>query len=401
MADPLVPDTPSLAAKTVDAAETAATFVGNAAKTVVESVANDAKTVVAKDVSLGARAEAGLNLAADAASFVTGPEDAAIERAGVFAVKEAAEHAPQLAEAGVALAKEGIANAPRIAETVGSAFEKTKGLLEKGGHEVLESDVGKGLLETKNAVYHTIEDGAKANYQAIRSTFFDTAEKGKNFAVHAEHLTEESISHVKTQLVSKLAEEKGLKSVLATTESRIEKSIGEMEHGHALRHGLTKAEDLAEKITKPVELGKKLVELGKTAVETAKYVGPLVAGAGVGAATQLHETGAAIEHGAVEALHRTEHVAERVGAHIASAGHGVEDAASHVLQSGEHIADETGKRLATAAKSIADDVKSWSPTMPFEQFEKLMNHARGTPAPAHEPDIARVPVKQQHHGVER
>lgn len=396
MADPIVPESPSLVTKTAGAVETAATFVGRAAKGAVESVASDAKTVVATDASIGARAEAGLNLVADAASFITGPEDAAIERAGVFAVKESVEHAPQLAEAGVALAKEGIENAPRIAEVVGSAFERTKGLLEKGGHKILESNVVKGLLETKNALYHTVEDGASANYSEIRSTLLTASDKGKNFAVHAEHLSEEAVSHLEKQLTSKTIGDRGVKTAVATTESAIEKSIVDLEHGHALKQGFKKVQELADDVTKPFETGKKLLEVGG---KTLKW-GAVALGA-AGGAEKLHEAENAIGHAASEAVHRAEHAVGNIGEHISTTARSVEDTAAHAVRGGEHLASEAANHLTSSAKSIADDVKTWSPSMPFEQFEKLMNHVRGsTPPPAHDPSITRAPARQQ-QGVER
>ncbi len=51
-----------------------------------KSVVHDGEALVRRNVGVGARVEAGLNLAGDAASVVMGPEDAAVERGAVFAV---------------------------------------------------------------------------------------------------------------------------------------------------------------------------------------------------------------------------------------------------------------------------------------------------------------------------
>lgn len=110
-------------------------------------------------------------------------------------------------------------------------FDLTKALLEKNGHEIVESRLGDGFIETTHAIYRALEDGVAPDYTEMRVTLLNAADKGKNFAVHAEHLSDEAESHVEKQLRSNLVRDKGLRSVLATNAREMENSIVEMERG--------------------------------------------------------------------------------------------------------------------------------------------------------------------------
>ncbi len=110
-------------------------------------------------------------------------------------------------------------------------FDVTKELIEERGSSIVESDPRKALLETERTIYHTIEDGVAPDYAWIRGMLLTAADRGKNFAVHAGHLSDEAVSHLNERLVSRTTTEAGVRSGLATTERAYALSIEEMERG--------------------------------------------------------------------------------------------------------------------------------------------------------------------------
>jgi ElaB/YqjD/DUF883 family membrane-anchored ribosome-binding protein len=417
MAEPIIapvtgaaPEAPGAVAAAESVAGTAGRAIGtglvNAAKAVVESVKTDAVTLVGKDVSVGARLEAGLNLAADASSFVVGPEDAAAERAAVFAVKEAAEHAPQIAEAAAAglhaaaEAAPGIeAGAEKLAVTAGHAvehgaveagsavqkeavelgsgaktvFEHLKSSLEAAGHEIKDSDASQHFIETAKSVWHAV-DGEIPDFKNAKNVERLAKELGKDMKTFAPNIETgmQSIMHSAGDVVAK-------------TEAQLAKAMVEKGVVKEIQHGVEKTYDV----------GKKLLEVGKTAHELLdkmpKPVQVLVGAAGTYAVSKLD----VVEHEVKSVAEQTAHVA-----------HGV-------AQKAEHLVHETGKSLqsiehtvAQDAKKAIDAVESWHPSMPFEQFGSLLAHIRGgSPAhdPAHDQAHAQALVKSQaqHQGVDR
>ena len=110
-----------------------------------------------------------------------------------------------------------------------AAFVRASELIAAGGHAIVDTDPRKGVIETTHAVYLAIEDGSKADYPGIRARLLDTIEQGKNFAVYAERLSDESVSHVRTQLDSRTLDEKGLRSVLVKNAAALRAAIAELE----------------------------------------------------------------------------------------------------------------------------------------------------------------------------
>ena len=337
-----------------NAADKAGTFIKNAAVGAVKSVEHDATTLVGKNVSVGARVEAGLDLAADAVSVATlSPEDAAGERIAVTAVKEAVEHAPEIAKGAEVLAKEAVEHAPEVVKAAESVFEKTSSMLEKAGHEIVDGAANRGFLETKNTVYHIVE-GAETNGLRAWEHFSSAMEKGKNFAVHAPQMAEEEIGRLRGMPLEKVAEKFSRKVGIADTEKAMEAGIKELEHSKVVEHGYEVAKKGIEKVNEVLETGKKAAEIGKKIIEYAP-----VAATGVAGYANREKIG--------ELAH---HAADAVGNEAKKVEHAVEHAAS---------------AAAETAKGLVDDVKHWTPDMSPEHFEQLFGKIRGgTPSPTRE-----------------
>ncbi len=400
MPDPVVPEGSSVTSTVTNAAQSTGKFIANTARATIESVKNDGTTLVGRNVGVGARVEAGLNLAADAASFVTGPEDAAIERGAVFALKEGIEHAPQVAEGAALLGKAAAREAPEIAKGATAIFDQTKSLLERGGHEIIGSSAERGVIETKHAIY-SIAEGAEANFGRIGQLLGKAIEDKKNFAVHGPHLSDEAASVIKTSRHDLIGELEGIKTSL-TRDQSFEKVIGDLEKSHSLKHGLHKVQEIGKSITEPIETGKKLLETGKVVVENVGKIG-IVAGA----AEYAEQHAGHFAHEAVNVVgSAANHVEKDVSRIAAGVKQVVQHAASDAPHEAGHLISEAGKGVDASAKlvekavgGVVDDVKHWTPGMPFEKFAGLMNRIRGGPAaPTH--DIPhRTP--SQHHGVDR
>ncbi len=83
-----------LAAHVSEGARFVAGKTADIAKAVANSVIDDAKVLADAKASPLARVMAAADLAADAASIVTGPEDIVAERVAVKGIEEALQHAP-------------------------------------------------------------------------------------------------------------------------------------------------------------------------------------------------------------------------------------------------------------------------------------------------------------------
>lgn len=361
-----------LSNKVVDAVDASTKFVANAAKAVGQSVVDDGKNLVGRDVALGTRIEAGVNIAADASSFVVGPEDVAAERAAVFAIKEGVEHAPQIVKGAEVAGEALVAKAPEIAKAVGADFERTKGLLEKAGHAIVDSHPEKGLLETKNALYKVIEQGGRHGegiVGEVGAAGREAFEKGKNFAVHAERLPESLENGIKRLGQSGYHELKGLKATLSTSEMQVEKSIGEVEHLPLLERALGSLKKGQERF-KGVSEGFDSVK--KIAVGSAAVIGATAAlDSEVSHIKDAeHKVVSGIEHAGSDALHSAVH-------HVEDAKHAIAHSASGIKHEVDRATSEATHAIGTATKELTDDVKAWTPEMSFEKFGALMNRIRG------------------------
>ena len=383
-----IPPRSSLSAEAAAASESVEKFVGDAARGAVESIAHDAATVVAKDASVGARVEAGANLAADVGAIVAGPEELGAERAGLFAIKEGIQHAPQLRALAEALGKEAMAAAPEEAETVGAAFRRTTALLADAGHEITDSHAAKGIIETKNAIYNVIEKGAEVDYQRLGASFNEARENSKNFVIHAPDLEDTAKNAIKAQGYAGIAAAHNVKTTLATSEMSIAKSIGEMERGNGI---LEKIQDHR-------------ISAGDMFSVAGNVAGKLSAAYGLYEAAEKTPIGKAVEkkveqitadmrHDAVTAVHAGEHAAQAAAKHVRSDVDFVESTGVKAFHAVEDATHEAGQHMSSAVQHAAAEVKKWSPDMPFHEFEKLLNNVRGGVAPqAHEPAISRAPA---------
>ena len=351
-----------------NAAEKAGTFIANAAKGAVQSVEHDAATLVGKNVGVGARIEAGVDLATDVVSVATlSPEDAVAERAGVVAIKEGIEHAPQIARAAEGLVKEGIEHAPEIAKAASTVFERTAELLKSAGHEIVGSSAERSMLETKNAIYHVVE-GAEGSVENFAHSMAEAYTKGKNLAVEAPNISSASKGVLESLKPDVVMEKFGKKFGLSASAEEMEKSVATMEHSSVVQRGLDVVEKGYSKMSKTWDVGKKIKDVG------------VAVGAGIVATEAFveHKSPAQIAHDAKEL---------------------VEHAAAKVEHGAEHAAETVGHLAKDMAKSLGDDVKHWTPDMSAEHFESFLAKIRaGSPSPTRETP-AHARAQEQHHDL--